>query len=44
LTRCTETQPSHVGALDAWLPTPTPLARLWRRTWAAPWLERLHEQ
>ena len=44
LIRWTETQPTHVYALDAWPPTSTSSARFWRRTRTSPRLECLHEQ
>ena len=44
LIRWTQTEPTHVDALDAWPTTPTSSARFWRRTRTSPRLECLHEQ
>ena len=44
LIRWTETEPTHVDALDAWPTAPTSSARFWWRTRTSPRLECLHEQ
>jgi hypothetical protein len=44
LIRWTKTEPTHVDAFDARPTASRSSARFWRRTRAAPRLERLHEQ